>query len=61
MRWEDVAVGLYGEQVLPRLIDVVLANPEFGKIRRRVASGLSGEVVESASAPASTCPSTRPG
>jgi SAM-dependent methyltransferase len=46
MRWEDVAVGLYSEQVLPRLVNVVLANPEFRKIRRRVASGLSGEVVE---------------
>ena len=39
-------VGLYDDQVLPRLIDVVLANPEFGRIRGRVAGRLSGEVVE---------------
>ncbi|MDE3085360.1 MAG: class I SAM-dependent methyltransferase [Acidobacteriota bacterium] len=39
-------MGFYGDQVLPRLIDVVLSNREFRKIRRRVAGGLSGEVVE---------------
>jgi ubiquinone/menaquinone biosynthesis C-methylase UbiE len=43
---DDVAVGLYGEQVLPRIINVVLANRELAKIRERVASGLSGEVLE---------------
>ena len=39
-------MGLYGDQVVPRLTNVVLANREFGKIRRRVAAGLSGEVLE---------------
>ena len=39
-------MGLYDDQVLPRLIDVVLANREFARIRGRVAGRLSGEVVE---------------
>jgi ubiquinone/menaquinone biosynthesis C-methylase UbiE len=40
------AVGFYGDQVLPRIVNVVLANPEFRKIRKRVAAGLCGEVLE---------------
>jgi ubiquinone/menaquinone biosynthesis C-methylase UbiE len=39
-------VGFYGDQVLPRLTNVVLCNQEFGAIRERVASALSGEVLE---------------
>lgn len=39
-------MGFYEDQVLPRCIDVLLANPEFRKIRKRVAAGLSGEVLE---------------
>jgi ubiquinone/menaquinone biosynthesis C-methylase UbiE len=39
-------VGFYGEQILPRITNVVLANSEFAKIRERVASTLSGEVLE---------------
>jgi hypothetical protein len=39
-------VGLYRDQVLPRVTNVVLANREVGEIRERVASGLSGVVVE---------------
>lgn len=39
-------MGFYGEQVLPRLVDVLLSNGEFAKVRRRVASGLSGDVLE---------------
>jgi ubiquinone/menaquinone biosynthesis C-methylase UbiE len=39
-------MGLYADQVLPRVINVVLANRELAKVRRRVASGLSGDVLE---------------
>jgi SAM-dependent methyltransferase len=39
-------VGFYRQQLLPRVTNVVLANGELGKIRARVASGLSGEVLE---------------
>jgi SAM-dependent methyltransferase len=41
-----VDVSFYSDQVLPRITNVVLSNREFGKVRRRVASGLSGEVLE---------------
>jgi ubiquinone/menaquinone biosynthesis C-methylase UbiE len=36
----------YGDQVLPRLIDVVLSTREITEIRARVAGGLEGEVLE---------------
>ncbi len=39
-------MGFYRQQLLPRVTNVVLANGELGKIRARVASGLSGEVLE---------------
>ena len=39
-------MGLYGDQVLPRITNVLLANREFKKIRERVAADLSGEVLE---------------
>lgn len=39
-------MGFYDDQVLPRIINVVLSNAEFREIRRRTASGLSGEVLE---------------
>jgi SAM-dependent methyltransferase len=39
-------MGFYRDQVLPRATNVVLANREFAKIRKRVASRLSGEVLE---------------
>lgn len=38
-------MGFYNDQVLPRFIDVVLGKP-FEQIRARVASELSGEVLE---------------
>ncbi len=44
--WNDAVVGFYGEQVLPRVTNVLLANREFAKIRERVVSTLSGEVLE---------------
>lgn len=40
-----LALGFYNDQVLPRLIDVALGKP-FEQIRARVASELSGEVLE---------------
>jgi SAM-dependent methyltransferase len=39
-------MGFYGEQVLPRITNVVLGSKELGQVRQRVASGLSGEVLE---------------
>lgn len=39
-------MGFYGEQVLPRLIDVVMRGADFDEIRARVADGLRGEVLE---------------
>ena len=39
-------MGLYAEQVLPRVINVVLSGREFAPIRERVAAGLQGEVLE---------------
>jgi SAM-dependent methyltransferase len=40
-------MGLYGEQVLPRLINVACAmGPVVGPLRERVCAGLHGEVVE---------------
>jgi ubiquinone/menaquinone biosynthesis C-methylase UbiE len=39
-------VGIYADQVLPRVINVVLAGSAFKKVRARVASRLSGEVLE---------------
>jgi len=39
-------MGFYGQQILPRIIDRVLDGGEFTEIRSRVASGLTGEVLE---------------
>jgi hypothetical protein len=39
-------MGFYGDQVLPRITNVLLANAEFKNVRERVASGLSGEILE---------------
>ena len=40
-------MGFYGEQVLPRLTNVILGNAEFGrKIRARACQGLRGDVIE---------------
>jgi len=39
-------VGFYEEQVLPRVIDVLLGNRRMAKLRRRTVEGLSGTVVE---------------
>ena len=40
-------MGVYGEQVLPRLVNVLLGNAEFGrKFRARACAGLRGDVLE---------------
>lgn len=39
-------MGFYGDQILPRIIDVVLSNREFDTIRQRVAARIVGDVLE---------------
>lgn len=39
-------MGLYGDRVLPHLLNVVMNNKQTRSIRTRVCAGLSGEVVE---------------
>jgi ubiquinone/menaquinone biosynthesis C-methylase UbiE len=39
-------MGFYAEQILPRAIDKLLRGGEIEVIRRRVATGLTGEVLE---------------
>ena len=39
-------MGLYGEQVLPRIIDVACGMKVTEPLRRRVCEGLAGDVVE---------------
>jgi SAM-dependent methyltransferase len=39
-------MGFYGDQVLPRLIDLSLRGGEISRLRARVAAGLAGEVLE---------------
>jgi ubiquinone/menaquinone biosynthesis C-methylase UbiE len=39
-------VGFYDDQVLPRLINVMLGNREFAKVRDEVCADLHGDVVE---------------
>jgi ubiquinone/menaquinone biosynthesis C-methylase UbiE len=39
-------MGLYGDQILPRAIDLALRGGEFARLRARVAAGLAGQVLE---------------
>jgi SAM-dependent methyltransferase len=39
-------MGFYADQVLPRVLDVLMRGGELTDARARVAAGLSGEVVE---------------
>jgi ubiquinone/menaquinone biosynthesis C-methylase UbiE len=39
-------MGLYGERVLPRLLDVAGGTKDVAVLRRRVCAGLAGDVVE---------------
>ncbi len=39
-------MGVYGDQVLPRVLDLWMRGADVRQIRARVASGLAGEVIE---------------
>lgn len=39
-------MGFYGDNVLPRVIDVALGGAKLGKLRARAMEGLSGSVLE---------------
>lgn len=39
-------MGIYENQILPRVIDVVLGGKAMGKLRRRALEGVSGTVLE---------------
>jgi ubiquinone/menaquinone biosynthesis C-methylase UbiE len=39
-------VGVYGEQILPRLQDKVMKRKGTGEVRSRVCAGLSGDIIE---------------
>ena len=39
-------MSFYGDHILPRCIDLLLSGDEFSKIRSRVVSGLTGDVLE---------------
>jgi ubiquinone/menaquinone biosynthesis C-methylase UbiE len=39
-------VGFYGDEILPRAVDVLLGGREFSRLRARVAAELEGEVLE---------------
>jgi ubiquinone/menaquinone biosynthesis C-methylase UbiE len=39
-------MGFYGDQILPRALDLALRGSEFARVRARVTAGLDGEVLE---------------
>lgn len=39
-------MGFYGEQILPRVVDLALGNRECTRLRERVTADLEGEVLE---------------
>lgn len=39
-------MGIYTDRILPRVIDVVLGGPRFGKLRARAMQGVDGDVLE---------------
>jgi len=39
-------MGIYGERVLPHLVNVVMGRKEMAEVRQRVCAGLAGDVVE---------------
>jgi SAM-dependent methyltransferase len=45
-RAEEAVMGLYGEQVLPRMVNVACGLKGVAPLRRRVCAGLEGDVVE---------------
>src|SRR5215207_7903384 len=45
-RDQETAMGVYGEHVLPRIVDFACNLKEAHPQRRRVCDGLAGDVVE---------------
>jgi ubiquinone/menaquinone biosynthesis C-methylase UbiE len=43
---EEQVMGLYGEHVLPRIVNVACGTRAVAPLRRRVCEGLAGDVVE---------------
>jgi SAM-dependent methyltransferase len=43
---EEAVMGLYGEQILPRILDAACGTKTVEPLRRRVCEGLAGDVVE---------------
>src|SRR5580700_3316480 len=39
-------MGLYRDQVLPRIVDLAMRGGDLEEVRARVAAGLDGEVLE---------------
>ncbi len=39
-------MGWYGDEMLPRALDLTMRGPVLGRVRARVAAGLDGEVLE---------------
>ena len=39
-------MGFYGDQVLPRIVNLVLDTKEFSAVRRETCEGLHGDVIE---------------
>ncbi len=44
--WQTGGMGLYRDQVLPRIVDVAMRGSDVEQARGRVAAGLGGEVLE---------------
>jgi ubiquinone/menaquinone biosynthesis C-methylase UbiE len=44
--WHTGGVGLYRDQVLPRLVDLTMRGSDVEEVRARVAAGMDGEVLE---------------
>jgi ubiquinone/menaquinone biosynthesis C-methylase UbiE len=39
-------MGFYGDQILPRVVDLAMRGGEYARVRARVLAGLAGEVIE---------------
>ena len=59
-RGQTVVMGFYDEQVLPRVIDVMLGAKEMAPLRERVTAGVDGEVLEVGFGSGRNVPFTQP-